>query len=151
VDDSVRECVERLFDAFNRRDSAEIVELCDEEMEFFAVTAEEVGRGEPYRGTEGLRAYLDDVATVWEDLLVTPKQVEQQGDSLLVRGRVYLRSRALGIRDMPTAWIWDLRDGRFIRGQVFIDPEEAIRSFSRAAQPGRSLDSRASRSTTRLR
>jgi ketosteroid isomerase-like protein len=151
VDDQVQNRVERLFDAFNRRDAAEIVELCDEEMEFFAVTAEEVGRGEPYRGTEGLRAYLDDVATVWEDLLVTPKQVEQQGDSLLVRGRVYLRSRALGIRDMPTAWIWDLRDGRFIRGQVFIDPEEAIRSFSGAAQPGPSLDPRASRSTTRLR
>jgi ketosteroid isomerase-like protein len=152
VDDQVRDRVERLFDAFNRRDAAEIVALCDEEMEFFAVTAEEVGRGEPYRGTEGLRAYLDDVATVWEDLLVTPKQVEQQGDSLLVRGRVYLRSRALGIRDMPTAWIWDLSDdGRFIRGQVFIDPEEAIRSFSRAARPGPSPDLRASRSTTRLR
>ena len=120
-------------------------------MEFFAVTAEEVGRGEPYVGSDGLRAYLDDVATVWEDLLVTPKQVEQRGDSVLVRGRVYLRSRALGIRDMPAAWIWDLRDGRFIRGQVFVDPEEAVRSFSRAAQPGQSPDPRASRSTTRLR
>jgi ketosteroid isomerase-like protein len=151
VDDGIRQCVERLFDAFNRRDAAEIVELCDEEMEFFAVTAEEVGRSEPYVGSEGLRAYLDDVATVWEDLLVTPKQVEQQGESLLVSGRVYLRSRALGIRDLPTAWIWDLRDGRFIRGQVFIDPEEATRSFSRGAQPGQSPDSRASRSTTRLR
>jgi ketosteroid isomerase-like protein len=151
VDDSVRECVERLFDAFNRRDAAEIVALCDEEMEFFAITGEEVGRSEPYVGSAGLRAYLDDVATIWEDLLVTPKQVEQRGDSLLVRGRVYLRSRALGIRDMPTGWIWDLRDGRFTRGQVFIDPEEAIRSFSRAAQPGQSPDLRASRSTTRLR
>ena len=152
MDDRSRECVERLFDAFNRRDVEGIVELCDEEMEFFAVTAEEVGRREPYVGSAGLRAYLDDVATVWEDLLVTPKQVEQRPDgSLLVRGRVYLRSRALGIRDMPTAWIWDLRDGRFTRGQVFIDPEEAIRSFSRAAQPGQSLDPRASRSTTRLR
>jgi ketosteroid isomerase-like protein len=151
VDDGVRECVERLFDAFNRRDAEEIVELCDERMEFFAVTAEEVGRGNPYRGSDGLRAYLDDVAKVWEDLLVTPKQVEQQGDSVLVRGRVYLRSRALGIRDMPAAWIWDLLDGRFVRGRVFVDPEEAIRSFSRAAQPGQSLDPRASRSTTRLR
>ena len=151
MDDFCRERIERLFDAFNRRDAGEIVELCDEEMEFFAVTAEEVGRNTPYVGKEGLSAYLDDVATVWEELLITPKQVEQRGDSLLVQGRVYLRSRALGIRDMPTAWIWDLRDGRFVRGRVFIDPEEAVRQFSLEDQPAPSPDPRAAISTTRLR
>jgi ketosteroid isomerase-like protein len=151
VDDLHRASVERLFEAFNRRDIEVITELCDERMEFFAVTAEEVGRSEPYVGVEGLRAYLRDVDTVWEELLITPKQVEQRGDALLVRGRVYLRSRALGIRDMPTAWIWDLRDGRFIRGRVFIDPEEGVRLFSLEGQPGQSPDPRASRSTTRLR
>jgi ketosteroid isomerase-like protein len=151
MDDFCRERIERLFDAFNRRDADEIVELCDEEMEFFAVTAEEVGRNTPYTGKEGLSDYLSDVATVWEELLITPKQVEQRGDSLLVQGRVYLRSRALGIRDMPTAWIWDLRDGRFIRGRVFIDPEEAVRQFGLEARPAPSPDPRASISTTRLR
>jgi ketosteroid isomerase-like protein len=145
------ERVERLFDAFNRRDTAEIVELCDEEMEFYAVTAEEVGRNEPYVGTDGLSAYMRDVATVWEELLITPKQVERRGDSLLVRGRVYLRSRALGIRDMPTAWIWDLRDDLFIRGRAFVDPEEAVRLFSLEGLSEQSPDSRASKSTTRLR
>jgi ketosteroid isomerase-like protein len=151
VDERHRQGIERLFEAFNRRDVEAITELCDERMEFFAVTAEEVGRSEPYVGAEGMRAYLDDVATVWEELLITPKQVEQREDSLLVRGRVYLRSRALGIRDMPTAWIWDLRDGLFVRGRVFVDPEEAISLFSLEGQPGQSPDPGASRSTTRLR
>ena len=150
MDDGHRERVERLFEAFNRRDPEEIIELCDEDMEFYAATAEEVGRNEPYVGVEGLSAYLNDVATVWEDLLITPKQVEQRGDSLLVRGRVYLRSRALGIRDMPTAWIWDLRGDSFVRGRVFIDPEEAVRQFNPEDLPGRSPDPRTSRSTTRL-
>jgi ketosteroid isomerase-like protein len=152
MDDRSRASIERLFDAFNRRDAETIVELCDEEMEFFAVTGEEVGRGAPYTGPDGLHAYLSDVATVWEELLVTPKQVEQKDNSLLVQGRVYLRSRALGIRDMPTAWIWDTRDdGVFIRGRVFIDPQEAIRLFSLEDRPGQRLDPRASGSTTRLR
>jgi ketosteroid isomerase-like protein len=151
MDDHSRECIERLFHAFNRRDADEIVELCDEEMEFFAVTAGEVGRDTPYTGKEGLSDYLNDVATVWEELLITPKQVEQRGDSLLVQGRVYLRSRALGIRDMPTAWIWDLRDGRFIRGRVFVDPEEAVRQFRLEGRPEPTPDSHASKSTTRLR
>jgi ketosteroid isomerase-like protein len=143
VDDRSQELVERLFDAFNRRDAAAIVDLCDERMEFFAATAEEAGRDNPYVGKEGLSAYLDDVARIWEELLITPTEVEQQGDSLLVRGRVYLRSRALGIRDMPTGWIWDMREGLFMRGRVFVDPEDAVRSFSRAARPEPSSDLRA--------
>jgi ketosteroid isomerase-like protein len=28
---------------------------------------------------------------------------------------------------MPVAWIWDVEDGRFVRGEVFRDPEEAVR------------------------
>ena len=153
MDDGYRELVERLFDAFNRRDAEEIVAVCDEEMEFFAVTAEQVGRADPYAGAQGLRDYLSDVATVWEELLITPKEVEQRGRSLLVRGRVYLRSRALGIRDMPAAWIWDLDVDRerFVRGRVFVDPEQAIRAFSREAGPEPDLDPGGSRSTTRLR
>ena len=148
MDEGYRELIERLFDAFNRRDPEVIVAVCHEEMEFYAVTAEEVGRSDPYRGSEGLRAYLDDVATVWEELLITPNEIEQREDSLLVRGRVYLRSREHGIRDMPTAWIWDVIDDRFIRGQAFINPEEAVRSFSREARPEPSPDSGASRSMT---
>ena len=120
-------------------------------MEFFAVTAEEVGRARPLRRLRGLRAYLDDVATVWEELLITPKRGRAAEDALLVRGRVYLRSHALGIRDMPAGWIWELSDGRFIRGQVFVDPEEAAESFSREARTGQRLDPDGSRSTTRLR
>lgn len=135
MDEPSRDLVERLFDAFNRRDTEEIVACCDERMEFFAVTAEQVGRSDPYVGKQGLSAYLDDVANVWEELLITPNAVEQLEGSLLVHGRVYLRSRALGIRDMPAAWIWDLCDGLFVRGRVFADPEEAVRLFNREVEP----------------
>jgi ketosteroid isomerase-like protein len=47
--------VGRLFNAFNQRDISEIVDLCAPRMEFFAITAEEVGRGAPYVGPDGLR------------------------------------------------------------------------------------------------
>lgn len=122
--------VERLFDAFNRRDEAGIAALCDEGMELIAVTAGEVGRAAPYVGPEGLREYLADMARVWEELLITARELESRGSRLLVRGRVYVRSRDLGIRDMPAAWIWETRDGRFVRGEVFADPELAERRFA---------------------
>jgi len=126
--------VERLFECFNRRDAEGIVELCDETMEFFPiVTAEAAGREAPYSGRGGLQDYLVDVARVWEELLITPNELEQRGGTLLVRGRVYARSRELGIRDMPVAWIWEMREERFVRGEVFPDPEQGVARFAALA------------------
>ncbi|HET8862893.1 MAG TPA: nuclear transport factor 2 family protein [Solirubrobacterales bacterium] len=134
--DSHVELVERLYRCFNQRDEGCIVELCDEEMSFFPVgTAEAVGREAPYSGKSGLHDYLTDVAEVWEELQITPSEVDCRGDWLLVRGRVYARSRDLGIRDVPIAWIWEVRNGRFVHGEVFPDPEEAAIRFASSAEP----------------
>ena len=122
-----RDLVARLFDAFNRRDAEEIAAVCEETMEFFPVgTADAVGRSAPYVGPDGLRDYLGDVDRAWEELLITPATVERQGGQLLVWGRVYVRSREQGIRDVPIAWIWEVAGGRFARGEVFPDPEQAL-------------------------
>jgi serine phosphatase RsbU (regulator of sigma subunit)/ketosteroid isomerase-like protein len=122
-----RELVERLFEAFNRRDAEEIAAVCDPEMGFFPVgTAEAVGRTAPYVGPGGLHDYLGDVDRAWEELLITPTAVERHSGSLLVHGRVYVRSRELGIRDVPMAWIWEVAGSRFTRGEVFPDPEQAM-------------------------
>jgi serine phosphatase RsbU (regulator of sigma subunit) len=130
-----RQLVERLYEAFNRRDPEEIVVLCDEAMGFFPVgTAEEVGRTAPYVGPEGLHEYLLDVDRAWDELLISPKVVERRGGSLLVRGRAYARSRHLGIRDIPVAWIWDLAGDKFVRGEVFRDQAEAAARL--ATSPG---------------
>lgn len=126
--------IERLYDCFNRRDESGLEALCDERMEFFPiVTAEAVGREAPYVGPGGLRDYMADVAKVWEELQITPSEWECHGDTHLVRGRVYARSRELGIRDVPVAWIWEVRDERFVRGEVFPDPEQAVARFASVA------------------
>jgi serine phosphatase RsbU (regulator of sigma subunit)/ketosteroid isomerase-like protein len=124
------ELVERLFDCFNRRDEECIEAVCDEEMAFFPiVTAEAVGREAPYVGPAGLRDYMGDIEEVWEELQIAPGTQEWRGSKVLVRGRVYARSRELGIRDLPVAWIWEVRDGLFVRGEVYPDPEEAAARF----------------------
>jgi serine phosphatase RsbU (regulator of sigma subunit)/ketosteroid isomerase-like protein len=122
-----RKLVDRLFEAFNRRDAEEIEAVCDPALEFFPVgTAEAVGRTAPYVGPAGLHDYLTDVDRAWEELLITPTAVEKHNGALLVRGRVHVRSRELGIRDVPMAWVWDVAGGRFTRGEVFPDPDQAL-------------------------
>lgn len=122
--------VGRLFRAFNEGDADAIVALCSEQVQFVAVTGETAGRESPYTGPEGLREYLADVERIWEELLITPSRVERRGERLLVVGRLYVRSRELGIRDMPAAWIWELHDGRFVRGEAYLDPDEATARFA---------------------
>jgi ketosteroid isomerase-like protein len=124
------ELISALFDCFNRRDEEGIRALCDERMAFFPVgTAEAVGREAPYVGPAGLRDYLRDVDAVWEELQIVSSEQEFNGPVALVRGRVYARSRELGIRDFPIGWIWEIRGRRFVRGEVFPDPEQAVSRF----------------------
>jgi serine phosphatase RsbU (regulator of sigma subunit)/ketosteroid isomerase-like protein len=126
--------IQRLYDGFNDRDEDCIRAVCDEQMGFYPiVTAEITGREAPYVGPAGLRDYLDDVAQVWEELQIVPGVFERRGGTWLIRGRVYARSRELGIRDVPVAWIWEIREGRIVRGEVFTDPEQATARFELAA------------------
>lgn len=121
-----------LFEALNRRDTAAIAEVCDEGVEFFSRADGAFGRSAPYSGPGGLRDYVADVARSWEEVLMTPCEVERRREVVLVRGRVYVRSHELGIRDVPVAWLWKLREGRFLRGEVFPDPREAEARFAAA-------------------
>jgi hypothetical protein len=34
---------------------------------------------------------------------------------------------------MPIAWIWDVTDGNFVRGEVFIDPQQAVLRLAASA------------------
>lgn len=125
--------MERLFDAFNRRDQAAMAALCDPQLEFHPVTAAELGRATPYVGAAGLAEYLEDVGRLWDELLILPVRIESRGRWLLVHGRVYLRGHEEGIRDLPAGWVWELAGQRFRRGEVFADPQQATDRFDAAA------------------
>jgi ketosteroid isomerase-like protein len=127
---SPRQLVEALFDAFNRRSEERISELCDERMEFSPVTGALAGRSEPYVGRVGLREYLDDVERTWEELTVSAGEVLVRGDLVLVIGRVYARSRESGMRDLPAAWIWRVRHGRFEYGRVYSETAAALEAIA---------------------
>ena len=65
--------VRRAFEAFSRRDLSALLAISDPEVEFMPATARVAGRGEPYRGHDGLRTYLADVARVWQELRSEPR------------------------------------------------------------------------------
>jgi ketosteroid isomerase-like protein len=126
--------VKNLFDAFSRRDADAVLALADPEIVFVPPTGRLAGRDEPYRGHDGLRTYLADVARVWEELRSEPDEYIELGDRVLCTGRVY----AWGIGrviDAPAGWVFRLRDGRVVEGRVYETRRAAYEAVGRAWPP----------------
>ena len=105
--------VRGVFDAFSRRDLAALLDARRPRHRLRPPTGRLAGRTEPYRGHEGLRAYLADVARVWEELRSEPDEfIEIDDDRVVCTGRVYAlgrrardrRAGGLGVAGRATSW-----------------------------------------------
>jgi PAS domain S-box-containing protein len=81
--------VREAFDAFAMRDVPRMLSHCRADIVLRpVVTSRVTERTAPYRGHEGIRAYLADVAAVWDELTVTPFATRQAQGSVIGFGRV---------------------------------------------------------------
>ena len=128
------EVVKASFAAFAARDLDAALALMDPDVELTAMTGEQAGRTEPYRGHEGMRQYFRDVATVWEELHLTPRDFRASGDLILVTGKVSARSRSRTVTG-STGWIWRVRDGKVTYVRVYPSAADAIAALEEDAYP----------------
>jgi ketosteroid isomerase-like protein len=113
------EIVQQAFAAFERRDADALVMLCAPDVVFEPITARLAAGGEPYRGHDGMRAYLADVARVWEELRPSPDEFHTAQDGIVVAtGRIYAWG-AGRVVDSPAGWLWRVRDGHIAHGRIF--------------------------------
>jgi ketosteroid isomerase-like protein len=130
------EIVRKVFAAFSRRDVDALLALCDPEIVFVPPTGRLAGRDEPYRGHDGMRTYLADVARLWQELRSEPEEYIEIDDRVLCTGRVY----AWGIGrviDAPAGWVWRLRGGLVVEGHVYETRRAAYEAVGRAWPPRR--------------
>jgi ketosteroid isomerase-like protein len=123
------EVVKAMFAAFAARDLETVLTLPDPDIEFTAVTGEHARRTVPYKGHDGLRAYFRDVAEVWEELRLTPREFRPAGDLVLVTGKVSARSRGRTVTG-STGWIWQVRGGKVVYGRVYASAADAIAALA---------------------
>ena len=119
------ELIKAVFAAFAERDVDGMLEYAADDIIFSPVTADYAGRTDPYVGHEGIREYFRDVASVWDDLRVTPTDFRQIGESVLVTGKVSAQSAARVIAG-SSGWIWRVRDGKIVYGRVYPSAGDAI-------------------------
>jgi ketosteroid isomerase-like protein len=119
------ELIKAVFAAFAERDVDGMLEFAADDIIFSPVTADYAGRTDPYVGHEGIREYFRDVASVWDDLRVTPTDFRQIGETVLVTGKVSAQSAARVIAG-SSGWIWRVREGKIVYGRVYPSAGDAI-------------------------
>jgi ketosteroid isomerase-like protein len=121
--------VKEVYAGFAARDMERVEAVLDPDAVFVALTGGIIGRTEPYRGHDGMREYFRDVARVWDELVLTPREFEEVGDAILVTGRVSARSPSRMISG-STGWVWRVRNGLVVYVRVYSSAAEARAAVS---------------------
>lgn len=81
-----------------------------------------------YVGPEGARQAFADLAQDWEDLDFEPEELHEEGDAVVLVGRLTARARGSGAGiDSRIGWRWIVRNGLIEFGASHSDPAEALR------------------------
>jgi PAS domain S-box-containing protein len=107
------------FEAFARRDLSAMLARCHHDFVLRSLaTSSRAERTEPYRGHEGLRTYIQDVATVWDELNMTVLTFRRAGQSVIGFGRVEGRRPGERVLD-SLMWVVKMRSDRIASIEVF--------------------------------
>ena len=80
-----------------------------------------------YRGPEGIRRWLGDLAEGWASWTVEADEFIDAGDRVVVGAFFTGRARATDISARRRFWIvWEVRDGKAARGHHYSSAEEAL-------------------------
>jgi uncharacterized protein len=127
------ELVRRALEAFNEGDTERVLELMDPEVELVTVRA--VLEGISYRGHEGFRQFVADMADDWEDYHPSSERCRDLGDGrVLVVGRFHARGKASGMDvETPGAWVTEVRDGKIVHVRFYADEAAALDALGLAS------------------
>jgi ketosteroid isomerase-like protein len=118
------ELVLRSLDALNAGDVERLLEHADPDIRFIPRRAPVQGA---YVGHDGLREFVADNEESLEVFQVTPTEVLDGGDHVVIIGTLVVKGRGSGIEmSFPTATVTTVRNGRVARFQEYIEREKAL-------------------------
>jgi ketosteroid isomerase-like protein len=122
------EVVRRSFEAFNERDADRLMSLSTEDCEWRPFRAQL--EGSAYRGHEGIRQFLSDMAEDWQELRAEPVEFYDRSPRVVVVGRLRALGRGNTV-DIETlaGFVFELRRGQITRVTSYSDPETALEAL----------------------
>ncbi len=119
------EIVNEAYRAFKTLDAEALIALADPEIEFGTSAA---APGGTYRGHTGIRRYVKEIegafGSRWD---AEVERIADVGDGrVILVARVFGQGKAGETLELHVAHVWELRDGKLLRGTVYLDPEAAL-------------------------
>ncbi len=115
------------YEAFGRGDMSAVLGLMDEQIEWNEAEGNPWHPGHPFIGPQqvidGVFARLQES---FEDFVIQTDRFLGHADTVVVQGRYQAtRARATGRPlDAQMAHVWDLRDGKVVRFQQYVDTRQ---------------------------
>jgi uncharacterized protein len=129
------EIVKRANEFLQRRDWHGVTDLFDPNVEQYGT----VGGLEEDKILRGLgeiaRAFETEEDEVWDEHRIEPQEFIDAGDRVVVLQREYQRSKSGAELVIDTATIVDVRDGRIVRMQGYMDRAAALRAVGNPGRP----------------
>jgi uncharacterized protein len=120
------EVVRRLSELLKRRDWRGMTDLLDPNVELHG-TVGGLEEGKILRGLSQISgAFETEDDEVWDEHRIEPQEFIDAGDRVVVLQREYQRSKSGVETVIDTAGILDLRDGRVVRMQGYMNPADAL-------------------------
>jgi ketosteroid isomerase-like protein len=117
------EIVRQAVEAFNARDRDRLLGLMDPEIEFRSVFERKT-----YRGLAEMVQYREDLDATLEEFHSEDDRFLDAGeDRVVYLYRVVGRGTGSGVPvSRENAILWQLRNGKLLKGEVFLDQQEAL-------------------------
>src|SRR5213082_3169773 len=90
--------------ALNRRDVKAVVGAFASDAEWWPLRSSTEG---PYRGHDGIRAWFEDTAEMFEYLRAEVDEIDERDDIVVAFGRLEVKGRGSGAAiEQPMAWVF---------------------------------------------
>ncbi len=122
------EIVRQVYECVNHRHWDRLAELLDPDVAQHG-TVGGVEEGAVMRGPGEITQMYESEADAWDRQSIEPERLIDAGDRVVVFQREYQRGRSSGLElEVETAAVVDLRDGRVVRIQGYMDRAAALRA-----------------------
>jgi len=118
----------RSIDAYNAGNVDGLLEMAHPDIEW--EVAPEHPASTTHRGLEEVRAYHEDWRNTLDDMRLDVLSITEVGDSVVAVCRIHGKGSESGADvEVEIAFLATYRDGKAIRVEEFLDPEEALRAL----------------------
>jgi ketosteroid isomerase-like protein len=118
------ELLNRVAEAWNRRDLEGYLELADPEIDLYSIATRV--EGTKYHGHEGVRGFWADAYATFDELVASFEEVRDLGDLVVGLGRLRGRSREGVPVDTQYGVVLRCRDGLVVWGRDWFSHAEAL-------------------------